>query len=294
MSATAVAEPRPAVKSGFTVRRLGGSLGAAIESIDLAAPISDTTMAGLRAAFIDHLVLVFPSQGHLSPAQHLAFAERWGPLLDMPGGWIGDSKALIEIASRGGKGRGGGQSEDEHETLSVARTDIWHSDLSFYAEPPMGSLLLAREIPDAGGDTIFANQYLAYETLSPAMRKMLEPLRAVHSGEGLWRINGMDPRLATRSAHPIVRTHPETGRKALYVNKVWTKQIEGMTLAESAPLLDFLYAHACEPNFTFRHRWTAGDLLMWDNRSVQHYAVRDYGAATRVMNRVTVSGDVPA
>jgi len=279
--------------NGFTVRRLGGVLGAAIEGLDLAGPIDEATMAALRAAFFEHLVLVFPGQGHLSYAQHIAFAERWGALKDMPGGWIGDNKALIEIASRGGVGGGVGRGGEAHETASVARTDVWHSDLSFEAEPPMGSLLLAREIPEAGGDTMFANQYLAYETLSPAMRAMLDPLGAVHSGEGLWRLKGLDPALAPRSVHPIVRTHPESGRKALFVNAVWTKEIAGMTPAESAPLLNFLYAHASEPNFTFRHRWSAGDLLMWDNRCVQHYAVRDYGHATRVMNRITVCGTAP-
>ena len=140
---------------------------------------------------------------------------------------------------------------------------------------------------------MFANQYLAYDLLSERMRAFVDGLKAVHSGEGYYRLIGLDPREAPQNTHPVVRTHPETGRRALFVNRIWTRRIENLAEAESRVLLDFLYEHAVMPNLTFRHTWSPGDLLMWDNRCVQHYAVYDYGDATRVMHRATVLGDKP-
>jgi len=283
-----------ALQTNFGIERLAGSLGAAIVGLDLAKPIEAGTMVRLRQAFLDHLVLVFPGQAHITPEEQVAFARLWGPLHIAPGGYVPGNAALIEIASRGARrGSDDPNAPENHPSARLARTDIWHSDLTYDVKPPLGSLLFAREIPAIGGDTMFANQYLAYETLSGGMQRLLESVRAVHSGEGHFRLVGRDPAEAPRTAHPVVRTHPETRRKALYVNRVWVQHLEGMTPDESEPLLAFLYAHAVRPEFTFRHRWSAGDLLMWDNRCVQHNAIQDYGDATRVMHRATVLGDAP-
>lgn len=135
---------------------------------------------------------------------------------------------------------------------------------------------------------MFANQYLAFDTLSPGMQHMLRDLRVIHCGEGYYRLTGLDPAKAPKTAQPVALVHPESGRTALYVNRVWIRHFENMTVEESAPLLDYLYGHAVEPPFTFRHRWMQGDLLMWDNRCVQHYAISDYGTETRVMHRATI------
>ena len=276
-------------KQDFRVRRLAGSLGAAIEGLDLAGPIGAETMAALREAFLEHLVLVFPGQAHITPEQHVAFARRWGALQRMPSRHIPGLPELMEIASYGGV-RPGDERPDlrAHATARLARTDIWHSDQSYEPHPVIGSLLLARTLPEVGGDTMFANQYAAFETLSPGLQKMLRGLRAIHSGEGYYRVTGLDPDDAPRTAQPVALVHPETGRAALYVNRVWTTGFEDMSEEESRPLLDYLYAHAVEPPFTYRHRWTVGDLLMWDNRCVQHYAIDDYGTQTRVMHRATI------
>jgi len=282
---TTVAPVAPKLK----VTRLAGSLGAAVEGVDLAGALSESTMRALREAFLEHLVLVFPGQGHITPADHVAFARRWGPVQVMGGQNLPDHPELIAIV------QGGRAGADRKLSAAgrLARTDIWHTDQSYEPTPALGSLLLAREIPSAGGDTMFANQYHAYETLSPGMKRMLTGLRAVHSGVGYCEVVGLDPADAPINLHPVVRTHPETGRPALYVNRVWTTALENMTEAESRPLLDYLYEHAVDPSFTFRHRWTAGDLLMWDNRCVQHYAIHDYGDEKRVMHRATVLGDKP-
>jgi taurine dioxygenase len=158
--------------------------------------------------------------------------------------------------------------------------------------PPLGSFLLARTVP-VGGDTIFANQYLAYESLSEELRRVLDGLKAVHNGDVFAKSGGYDPGRFPSTVHPVVRTHPETGRKALFVNPVYTSHFEGMTKEESRPLLDFLCEHAVQPNFTFRHHWTQGDMLVWDNRCLQHFPVADYGSNPRTMHRVTVLGDRP-
>jgi len=277
--------------AGVSLHRLAGSLGASVEGLDLTQPVGDDMMQALRQAFLDHLVLVFPGQAHITPSQHVAFARRWGPLQTMPAGHLPGHPELIEIAARRGvKPSNANPERRTHASAKLARTDIWHSDQTYEPHPVIGSLLLARELPSAGGDTMFSNQYDAFETLSTGMQELLRNLRALHSGEGYYRLMGLDPADAPLTPQPVARVHPETGRTALYVNRVWTKQLEGMTVEESQPLLNYLYAHAVEPCFTFRHRWQVGDLLMWDNRAVQHYAIDDYGNETRVMHRATLLG----
>lgn len=273
----------------LNITRLAGVLGASVAGLDLAQPVPDETMRLLRQAFLDHLVLVFPDQSHLTPEQHVAFARRWGRLQQQVGHCLPGYPEIVEIVSRDGMRPGEeARQRHDHPTARLARTDIWHADQTFEPEPVIGSLLLARELPAAGGDTMFSNQYAAFDALSSGMQRMLRGLRAIHSGEGLYRISGADPALAPRTPQPVAMVHPETGRTALYVNRVWTRHFEDMSVEESQPLLDLLYAHAVEPCFTFRHRWSVGDLLMWDNRCTQHYAIFDYGSETRVMHRATI------
>ena len=276
-------------ETGFSVKPVGGALGAAIDGIDLAVPLDPAVIAALRQALLKHMVLVFPGQGHITPEHHIAFARYWRPLQEFPGGiLVNDNKSLMAIVSPNENNK-----DADDEAVRVTRTDIWHSDSSFQVNPPLGSILLARQIPDVGGDTMFSNQYLAYDALSKTMQSVLDPLHAVHTAEGVFKASNRDPANAPRASHPIARPHPETGRKALYVNAVYTKQIEGMNKAESDSLLNYLYAHSSEPNFTYRHRWAQGDLIIWDNRCTLHYAVHDYGNAPRVMHRALAIDDSP-
>jgi taurine dioxygenase len=267
------------MSGAISVTLLSGALAARVEGLDLSVPPDDATMALLRQALLDHCVLLFPGQDRLTPEQHVAFAERWGEVHVMPTPEAcldGNPRVLVL---------------DTHGERPV--TDQWHSDVTMEACPPLGSLLLARVVP-VGGDTIFANQYLAYEALSDQLKTILDGLNAVHNGANFAKAGNFDPARFPASVHPVVRTHPETGRKALFVNSVYTSHFEGMTVPESRPLLKWLFAHSVQPNFTFRHRWSAGDLLMWDNRCLQHFAVADYGSQPRTMHRVTLLGDRPS
>jgi taurine dioxygenase len=267
------------IEAILDIRRISGALGAEVRGLDLALPISEQALAAVKRAFLEHHVLVVPDQGHLTPDQLSAFARLWGPLQSMPEGSpsLSGNREVFVLDFEG----------------KAPPTDIWHSDLTLEERPPLGSVLLGRTIP-VGGDTIFANQHLAYDLLSEGMRRMLDGLSAVHDGR-FWTKSGkftLDQ--LPQSVHPVIRTHPETGRKALFVNSAYTARLEDMTDEESQPLLSWLWQHSVQPNLTFRHRWTPGDLVMWDNRSVQHFAVADYGAARRVMHRVTILGDRPA
>lgn len=270
VASASVAEP-------LSVRPLSGSFGAMIEGIDLGIELDDPTMARLREEFLRHHVLLFPGQGHLTPEQQVAFASRWGELHRMASGThMEGHPEILELNYKGVR----------------PVTDRWHSDMSMAECPPMATLLLGRVIP-VGGDTLFANQHQAYDALSDGMKRMLSGLRALHCGDNFAKDSGYDPDILPRTLHPVVRTHPETGRKALYVSLEYARNFEDMTIEESEPLLKWLSTFCVHPNFTVRHRWTAGDLLMWDNRSVQHYAVADYGLSPRIMHRITILGDRP-
>ena len=257
---------------------LTGSIGAAVEGIDLNKPVDDAAFEVLHRAFLDHCVLVYRGQ-RLTPAAQVAFARRWGepvqqnPLLKSIDGF----PELIQVT------------KIPKETAS---TEAWHYDSPYTAVPPKISILSAVTVP-RGGDTMWCNQSNAYDSLSPVMKKMLEGLRVKFTGLRLARMMGSGDALPT-AVHPLVRTHPETGRKALYVGHRETAQeIEGMTREESRPLLDFLYEHSTSPDNIYRHMWQVGDVVMWDNRCTMHYAVHDYGEAERVLNRVTMAGEVP-
>jgi taurine dioxygenase len=256
------------------ITQQAGSLGAFALGVDLRQPPSDAIFETLHAAFLEHHVLVIRDQD-ITPAEQLAFAARFGTIFIHP--YVPSIDGYPGIM----------QVTDPHPI-----TVTWHSDTTHSKTPPMMSLLLARELPAVGGDTMFANQHIALENLTHAMQRMLSDLRAVHRGTELAAEAGVEP-LAVEAIHPVVRTHPETGRKALFVNGNYTSHFEGMTKAESVPLLAFLYAQASRPEYTFRHRWRAGDLLLWDNRSVQHCVVPDVGKGERCLHRVTIEGDVP-
>jgi len=272
----------------LTVKRIAGALGAEIGGADL-RELDDETIAAIRAAWLEHLVLFFRDQP-LTPAQFMAFARRIGRPIEYPFvKGIAGFPEIIEVKKL------------EHETVNFG--GVWHSDTAYLEAPPMASMLLAREIPPYGGDTLFANMYRAYETLSQGMKRLLEPLRAVNSSAKADVTRTREDRLKSdarddvgkelAAEHPVVRTHPETGRKALYVNFAHTVRFRGMTEQESAPLLEYLFQHQVRPEFTCRFTWQVGSLALWDNRCAQHNPVNDYHGYRRVMHRITLAGDTP-
>ena len=271
------------------IRPLAGSIGAEICGLDLSGEIADETIGAIRHAWLDHLVIFFRGQ-NLAPAQFLAFARRFGEPVEYPFlKGLDGFPAITPVIKL------------EHERVNFG--GLWHSDTAYLDTPPMGTMLIAREVPPHGGDTLFANMYLAYESLSPGMRRLLDGLVAVNASSKADVTKTREDRMrdAARSEarteyealHPVVRTHNETGRKALYVNGGHTVRFNGMTEAESAPLLDFLVAHLARPEFTCRFRWEPGSLAFWDNRCAQHNPINDYHGFRRVMHRVTLKGDRP-
>lgn len=279
--------------TSFRVEPVSGALGARIHGVDLALPLSDETLQAIRNALHEYLVIFFRDQD-LAPEQHRAFAQRLGPLVPHPYvTGLAEHPDIIEIVK---------EPEETHNFGSG-----WHADLTFLEQPPGGAVLYARELPPVGGDTMFANMVLAYETLSHGMRRMLDGLSARHaSGEPevyFAEFRGMHERRGTAAVeqvHPVVCTHPVTGRRALFVNPVFTRRFEAMTMEESAPVLRYLHEHATRPEFTFRFRWSPGTLLIWDNRVVLHNALDDdFGAASngkgfrRVLHRATLAGERP-
>jgi taurine dioxygenase len=264
------------------VRRIAGALGAEVTGVDL-RELDD--VKELRQAWLEHLVLLFREQD-LTPAQYLAFAGKWGQPIEYP--FVKGIEAYPEIIE---------VKKLEHERVNFG--GIWHSDTAYLEIPPMASMLLAREVPPHGGDTLFANMYLAYETLSDGMKRLLEGLRAVNASSRADVTRTREDRVGGNAQreyiaeHPLVRTHPETGRKALYVNVAHTSHIAGMSEAESAPLLAYLYRHQVRPEFTCRVTWQPGSIALWDNRCTQHNPVNDYHGYRRLMHRITLAGDKP-
>jgi taurine dioxygenase len=274
---------------------IAGALGAEITGANLAGEISEALFAELRAALNEHQVIFFRDQD-ITPAQQIAFARSWGEIHLHPFvEGLPEHPEIIEIQKRAGDTRNFG--------------GTWHTDQMFNPRPAMATMLYCRRAPEYGGDTLWSNQYLALASLSPAMQAMLAPLKVVAKGEGTKKYGGKSRRefygeklahvrvkdpgeLQTTAVHPLVRTHPETGRKALYIGS-HVNEFEGMTEAESAPLIDFLMAHSVRPEFTCRFRWRPGSLALWDNRCTMHFAINDYPAGTRLMHRITIRGDVP-
>jgi taurine dioxygenase len=271
------------------IRKIAGALGAEIRGVDLSEPLSRAAVDAIRRAFLEHLVVFFREQ-NLSPAQFLAFARTMGEPIEYPFvKGLPEHPEIIQVTKL------------EHERTNFG--GIWHTDTAYLEVPPMGSMLLAREVPPAGGDTLFANQYLAYETLSPGMRRMLDGLTGVHSSakadvtrtrEDRMRTDAReDARKEYVAEHPVIRTHPETGRKSLYVNIAHTVRFKDMTEEESAPLLGYLFQHQVRPELTCRFQWEVGSLAFWDNRCTLHNPVNDYHGFRRVMHRITLAGDRP-
>ena len=272
--------------SNLTIRKVSGALGAEISGVDLAADLSDAVIAEIRAALVEHQVIFFRDQA-LTPERQVAFGRRFGPLNIHPYvAGMGAHPEVMEIVKEPGDkvNFGGG----------------WHSDMSFLERPAIGSILYAVELPDFGGDTLFASQCAAYDALSPGLRATLETLRAVHSAGEEYAPTGHSAQKRQSMAiteaegavgefvHPVVLVHPENGRKALYVNPAFTMRIDGWSRRESRPLLNFLFDHCRHESRTCRFAWTPGAVAFWDNRSVWHFALNDYPGQRRHMRRVTV------
>ncbi|MBI1261334.1 MAG: TauD/TfdA family dioxygenase [Rhizobiales bacterium] len=269
------------------VRKFSGGCGAEVLGVNI-ANLSNSDMDAVRQAYVDHGVIFFRDQ-KITEEEHIAFARRWGPI-NINRFFPADQK-YPEIA--------------EVRKEKAQKTNIgggWHTDHSYDVEPAMGSILVARQLPETGGDTLFANMYAAYDALSPGLKETLSHMRAIHSTAHVFGAGGFyqqtDPNNGMKTAHsdmpeathPVVITHPESGRKALYVNPGFTVCFEGWTPMESKPLLDYLFAHAALPEFTCRFQWRDGSVAFWDNRATWHYAANDYHGQQRLMHRITIEG----
>jgi taurine dioxygenase len=268
---------------------LADAVGAEVRGVDLSRPLPPATLARLRQAWLDAGVLVLPDQP-LTSAAFLAFARELGEVSEYPFlTGLADHPEITEVVKL------------EHETVNFG--GVWHSDTTYLPRPPMATLLLARETPPTGGDTLFASQAAAYEALPDRLKQRLEGIRAINSSAKAEVSRTREDRLrdharngddqSFEAAHPVVRTHPETGRRALFVNPAHTVRFDGMTEAESAPLLAELFAHQIRPEFTCRVTWRPGTLAIWDNRQVLHFPLNDYQGHRRVMHRITLKGDAP-
>ena len=271
----------------FDIRPSSPAIGAEILGVDLSRPLTLEETGELREALNEHGVIFFRDQ-ELTPEQHIAFAERFAPInvnrffRSAPG-----HPQIAEVR------------KEPDQTTNIGGG--WHTDHSYDEAPALGSILLAREVPDHGGDTMFASMHHAYAALSDGLKRTLEGLRAVHSSRHVF---GAAARYARETAgrignaeranqdavHPVVVRHPETGRKTLYVNAAFTTHFEGWTEKESRPLLDYLYAHAAQPQFHMRFQWRKGSIAFWDNRATWHFAINDYHGERRLMHRITLEG----
>ncbi len=274
----------------MNVQKLSSAVGAEISGITLSGNMPDDAVRDIRATWLEHGVVFFRDQ-HLSPGEFLAVARRFGAPVEYPFvSGIDGFPEIIEVKKL------------PHERVNFG--GVWHTDTAYLDAPPMATMLLGRDIPPAGGDTMFASLAAAWDALSPAMQAMLRPLRAVNSSAKADvsktredRIKDSardDARRRYDALHPVVRTHPETGRLGLYVNAGHTAHFEGMAEEESADLLAFLFRHCVKPEFTCRFRWQPGSLALWDNRACLHYPINDYHGHMRLMHRITLAGDVPA
>lgn len=270
--------------AAFTLTPVGVTLGAEIAGVDLSSPLSDEVRAEIHRALLEWKVLFFPGQDMTSAAQQ-AFGRLWGELETNPLLEAGEDPSVVRFA----KGGGGPQTYE----------NIWHVDTSFRRVPAMGAILRMITTPPFGGDTMWADMAAAYDNLSDGVRARIDDAVAVHDmvpgfarflpADKLARLEDTFPPVT----HPVVRTHPETHRRTLFVNAAFTTRIVGLEPIESDALLRHLFAQAHTPEFQVRYRWTAGTVAFWDNRSTQHYAVGDYGAHARVAERVAIAGDVP-
>ncbi|MEX2618244.1 MAG: TauD/TfdA family dioxygenase [Alphaproteobacteria bacterium] len=268
------------------VRPISGALGAEIFGADLSRDLPDDTIAEIRRAWLDNLVIFFRDQT-ITPAQQLALAKRFGEPVEYP--FIRGLPDFPEITP---------VVKLAHETVNFG--GLWHTDTTYQQRPPMASMLYALELPPYGGDTLFANCYRAYETLSDGLKAVLDPLTGIYSSHKGRVVDTRaaraadspkeDAKVARVAEHPVVRIHPETGRKALYVSFAHTTCFKGWTEAESRPLLDYLFEHQTRPEFTCRFRWAVGSVALWDNRCALHNPINDYHGYKRVLHRITFAG----
>lgn len=276
-------------KAGITAKPISGALGAEIEGVDLADPLEPAVVTVLRSALLEHIVIFFRDQD-LSPSRLVEVARAFGEPIEYPlVEGLAEAPLVIPVI--------------KHEDEQVNFGGVWHSDTSYLEVPPMGTMLYALEVPPQGGDTLFANQVQAYERLSDGLKALLDGLTGINVSDkasaAATRVDmikaapksGGGNRLVAK--HPVIRTHPETGRRSLYVNTAHTGAFEGMTEAESAPILGYLFEHQVKPEFTCRFAWRPGSLAFWDNRAALHLPINDYHGYRRVMHRVTLEGDKP-
>lgn len=271
--------------NAIEIKPMSAALGAEIAGLDLASPLHERDVSEVRRVLADRGVVVFRDQA-LTEAQHIALARQFGAI--NVNRFFAHVEGYPEIAL---------VTKEPDQKRNIGGQ--WHTDHSYDEAPALGSMLYAREVPQVGGDTMFASMYAAYDSLSDGFKRTLEGLRAVHSSRHVFGKRRDDdlkgrlgnPELATQDAsHPVVITHPDSGRKALYVNPNFTLRIEGWTDEESAPLLNYLYQHGARPEFTCRLKWRAGSLAFWDNRATWHYALNDYHGDRRLMHRITIEG----
>ena len=273
--------------SEIIINPTSGSIGAEIHGVNLSTDLSDDVFSEIRQTFIDHGLIFFRNQ-ELTPDDHLRFAKRWGEInINRFFTKVEGYEQIAEVK------------KDSDQEINIG--GAWHTDHSYDQIPAMGSILLARETPKTGGDTLFANMYKAYESLSDGLKGTLESMNAYHSSRHVFgahtgyaeasnqRIG--NPELATQDAiHPVIITHPESKRKALYVNPEFTVNFEGWTKEESQPLLSYLTEHSTRPENITRFNWEPGSIAFWDNRCTWHFALNDYPGEKRLMHRITVEG----
>lgn len=293
--------------SKIEVRPIAGAIGAEILGVDLSKPVSESVFADIYKAFLDYIVVFFPKQTALTPEMHTRFASQFGEVDMEPFVYPFRTPTVPGYPQIL-------QNVKEGEDRSINVGGFWHADVTYRERPHKAAIMYTKETPSVGGDTLFSNQYLAYETLSDGMKEMLNNLKAVHSsampyGDETARFASVSLKQAptpedrkfsaslysrseqaavSTSEHPVVRIHPETNRRCLYVNRGFTERFVGMTREESFPLLDYLWAHATRAEFTCRYKWSNNDVVVWDNRSALHYALNDYYGHRREMHRISV------
>ena len=272
--------------SGIKIKKYSPNLGAIITGIDLSKEINKDQFKDIHKAFLDNQVLFFQNQNEISPEVHLKLGKLFGELHmhpaapSMPG-----YPEIFEIHA--------------HKNSKVANGEFWHSDVSCDIKPPLGTMLQLHILPETGGDTMFSNMYSAYNELSDKYKSLLDGLIAIHESEHLYSGRYEDRGVNRNNIktpvanHPLIRTHPITGKKAIYVNRTFTTGIEGMNKNESSSILEFLFEHCEHVNFQIRYRWNKNDMAFWDNRCTMHRAIWDYWPNERKGRRVTIKGDKP-
>ena len=273
------------------VTPIATAIGAEISGVDISIDVPEPVISEIRQALLEYLVIFFRDQDLSDPEHHRSFSKRFGQLFVHPNFNMGQKDPEMVFITR-----------KPGDTAIVGET--WHADTTMMKAPPMAAILYALEAPTCGGDTLFANQYLAYESLSEGMKKMLNGLKAVHNDSKVAGpkvgfnskrstiVREDDAWQLTENAHPVVRTHPETKRKGLFINSTYVQHLEGMTVEESEPILTYLYEHATRPEFSCRFRWRSGSVAFWDNRCVQHLAINDVQNSVRRMQRTQLVGDL--